>query len=262
MDVHEIPLLLISDANTGASNVSNDGSSFDVFLEDPILIPNNATSCTVEVQGSTIWWVMPNIITAVNDAFTLDDGISTYNITVPQGLYDLTTLGASVDSALVAAGAATGLFTFIADSSTQKVVIRINQVGVSIDFTVANTFRVILGFNSVVLGPTVVAQTDFLANNQAAFNQIDYFLIHCDLVDKGIRNNDSYWQTVAQIPIDVNPGSQIINNPQNPTKSPADHLIGGRKVRIRMWLTDQNNEVVNTNSETWSARIVIRYTHE
>lgn len=259
---HEIPIIVDSSIAAGALNKSADGSSFEINLEDAIQLPKTATSATVQVQEATVWWVIPNITTGVNDAFSIDDGGGPYAGVVPQGLYDLSTLQQSVDSQVVAAGGPSGLFQLIADSATQKVVIRLIGIGVSWDLTGATTFRDLMGFNSQVLGPTVVAQTDFLADNEAAFNQIDYFLIHSDLVNRGIRTNNTYAQTIAQVLIDVSPGSQIVSTPFNPPKSPAWDLIGAKRRRIRFSLTDNNGNLVNTNNENWSARVIIEYTHD
>ncbi len=263
MAKHEIPIIVDSAVEAGALNKSADGSQFEIQLEDPIQIPVSATSVTVQVQEATIWWTIPNIITGVNDAFSIDDGGGPYNIVVDQGLYDLSALQQSTESAVIAAGGPAGMFTFLADNATQKVVIRVNLIGVTIDFTGATTFRDILGFNSQVLGPTVVATTDFTADNIAAFNVIDFFLIHSDLVSRGIRVNNVYDQVIAQVFITAatNVGSQIISTPFNPPKSPAWELIGSTRNRIRFWLTDQNGVAVNTNTEDWSARIIIEYDH-
>ncbi len=257
---HEIPIIVNSNPASGAQNVSADGSSFEIILEDPIDIPLDAKSATVQVDEATIWWVIPNILTGVNDTFSIDDGGGPYVITIDQGLYDLSGLQQSTESAVVAAGGPAGMFTFLADTATQKVIIRVNLAGVTIDFSIAQTFRTILGFNSQVLGPTVAASTDFQGDNVAALNTIDYFLIHSDIVSRGIRTNNKYDQTIAQVLIDTPPGSQIVSRPFNPPKSPAWELIGGLKKRIRFWLTDQSNSLVNTNSEFWSARIIIKYT--
>ncbi len=259
----QIPIIVDSDVANGAINKSADGSEFEIQLEDPIQIPGSATSVTVEVQEAAIWWVIPNIITGVNDAFSIDDGVGgPFNVVVDQGLYDLSGLQQSTESAVIAAGGPSGMFTMIADNSTQKVIIRINITGASIDFTGATTFRDILGFNSQVLGPTVVATTDFQGDNIAAFNTIDFFLIHSDLVSRGIRVNNVYDQVIAQVLIDTTPGSQIVSTPFNPPKSPAWELIGATRNRIRFWLTDQLGNPVNTNFENWSARVIIEYTHK
>ncbi len=259
---HEIPIIVDSDIASGAINKSADGSSFEIQLEDPIQIPVSAKSVTVQVQEALVWWVIPNIITGTNDAFSIDDGGGPYDVVVAQGLYDLSSLQQSTESAVVAAGGPSGMFTFLADNATQKVVIRINLAGVSIDFTGGTTFRDILGFNSQVLGPTVAATTDFTGDNIAAFNTIDFFLIHSDLVSRGIRVNNEYDQTIAQVLIDVPPGSQIVSTPFNPPKSPAWELIGSTRNRIRFWLSDQTGAPVNTNFENWSARLIIEYEHD
>jgi len=258
---HEIPIIVDSDTANGAINKSADGSQFEIQLEDPIQIPSTTTACTVNVQESAIWWVIPNIVNPTNSNFIIDDGGGPYNVNVDTGLYDLSGLQGSVESAVIAAGGPSGLFTFIADNSTQKVVIRLNGIGVSVDFTGATTFRDILGFNSQTLGPTAVATTDFQGDNVAAFNQIDFFLIHSDIVSRGIRVNNVYDQVIAQVLINVPPGSQIVSTPFNPPKSPAWELIGASRNRLRFWLTDQNGNAVNTNGEDWSARLVIEYDH-
>lgn len=266
MSTFEIPLIVDSDEKAGAIEKSADGSTFSIELDDPITIPSDAINVHVQVQEATVWWVIPNIITGVNDAFSLDDGLGggPYPITVAQGLYDLSGLQQAIESALITAGAASGQFTFIADNATQKVIIRLNAIGVTVDFTIGLTFHAILGFLATdVLGPTGAAQTDFTATNTAAFNTIDYFLIHSDIVPQGIRTNNSYNQTIAQVLIDTPPGTQIVSRPFNPPKSEAQNLIGALRRRLKFWLTTQDGvTLVDTNNENWSARVVISYTHD
>ena len=59
--------------------------------------------------------------------------------------------------------------------------------------------------------------------------------------------------------IDVSPGSQIVSRPFNPARIPVSELLNAKRNNIRMWLTDDNDNRVNTNNEYWTARIVIRY---
>ncbi len=260
MSLHEIPLIVSSDEFTGAQNKSADGSSFDILLEDPISIPEHAQSVTVEVQESSIWWVIPNVITGQNDLFRLDDGTNpALTLVIPQGLYDLSGLQAASENAAVNAGLIAGTFTFLSDDATQKVIIRFNVTGASIDFTIANTIRNLMGFNSVLVGPAGFVGESFTAQNTAAFNQIDFFLIHTDLVDRGIRFNNTYSQVASQVLIEVPPGSQNINEPRWPTKVPAWGLIGAVRNNIKFWLTDQSNNPVNTSGENWTARVIIKY---
>ena len=129
----------------------------------------------------------------------------------------------------------------------------------NVDFTQADTPRNILGFDSAVYGPYAGAPLNVLAPNVAQFNQVNYFLIHSDLTNKGIRFNNNYNQTISQVLIDVAPGSQIVSKPFNPAKINVPELAGAKRTNIRMWLTDDENRAVNTNGEYWTCRIVLHY---
>ena len=357
----EISMIVSSDPDQGAVNISPDGSYFEVQLQDGIMIGNDALNINVSVEESNIWWVVPNIITGENDkmyltgstagstetsidmgydpdtsltitngvllleqlfatnplpvgsfivgdTFQVDTGvlagstfqilsintdtptIASYNvspnnvsksisissfsrirlsgpvqnfvITIPQGLYDLAGLNQSIARELELAGARVDpnpLITLNPDEATQKVEIRFNYENVVVDFTQGGTFAEILGFNKIVYGPFSNAPISVLAPNTAAFNQVNYFLIHSDLTNKGIRFNNKYNQTIGQVLIDVAPGSQITSSPRNPAKVNVQELSGTNRTNLRFWLTDDKDRRVNTNGEFWSARIVIHY---
>ena len=364
----EISMLISSDPLMGATNVSQDGSSFEVQLQDGLRLPADAVNISISVEESTVWWVVPNIIQNVNDkmyvtgneagsslnktqlaypnttvfnmtasltipntstltisniaggipanlfivgdVFRPDAGVSidmlyiiesigainpnasyTYTvsglleanivnsldsftrirtnglqksvmITIPQGLYDLSGLNQSINRELAVAGLQTDpdpCITLSPDTATQKVQMSFNYTTVSVDFTKPNTFRSILGFDSLVYGSYINAPVTILAPFIAAFNQVNYFLIHSDLTNKGIRFNNNYNQTIAQVLINVPPGSQIVSTPFNPARISSGELAGANRTNLRFWLTDDKDRPVNTNSEFWTARIVIKY---
>ena len=264
---HEISVIASSDSTAGAINVSADGSQFGIQLEEALRIPQNAVNVTIDVEESTIWWVVPNIITGVNDKFyvtapdTLD--VSTaFVLTIPQGLYDLSGLNQAIARELENAGAKidpSPVVSLAPDDATQKVELRTNYVAVSVDFTPADTMRDIIGFNSQVVGPFITAPITTIADNTAAFNTVNSFLIHSDLTNRGIRFNNTYNQTIAQVLIDVPPGSQIVSSPRNPARVNAFELAGASRTNLRFWLTDDQNRPVNTNGEVWTTRVAIRY---
>lgn len=262
---HELSMLVSSDPTTGARNVSPSGSNFDIVLEDALSIPPQAHNVTVSVDSATVWWTIPNIVSGVNDLMRVTragDPNSPYNIVIPQGLYDLSGLNAAIIRELTNLGAPFNplpLFELQSDDATQKVAVLFHFANVSIDFTIANSFRDILGFNSQVIGSAAIVPITIIAPNVAAFNQVNYFLIHSDLVQKGIRFNNTYSQVIGQVLIDVAPGSQIVSQPFNTAKVNADELAGNRRTILRFQLTDDKNREVNTNGEAWTARIVIRY---
>ena len=271
----EISLIVSSDPQAGAINVSQDGSQFEIQLDgEGISIPKDAININVSVEESTVWWVIPNIIEGQNDTFYIfgDDDTAVpvpqlFTVVIPQGLYDLSGLNQALQAGLEAEGARTvdagnnplPLVSLTADDATQKVRIRFNYPNVYVDFQPNNTCREILGFDPLQYGPYPAAPLSILAPNTAAFNQVNYFLIHSDLVNKGIRFNNAYNQTIAQVLINVAPGSQIVSTPFNPARCNGQELAGSKRTNLRFWLTDDKQRQVNTNGEFFTARIVIHY---
>ena len=261
----EISMIVSSDPTNGASNISPDGSYFEVQLQDGLSVPKDALNVNISVEEATIWWSVPNVITGENDKLYITgpdtlDVLQNFVLTIPQGLYDLTGINEAMARELEAAGAKIDpepLITFSPDEATQRVQMRFNYATVTIDFTQTDTPRVILGFDAQVYSP--VPTNPILAPNVAAFNRINFFLIHSDMTNKGIRFNNNYNQTIGQVLIDVAPGSQIVSRPFNPAKINAPELAGTTRTNLRFWLTDDEDRRVNTNNEYWSARIVINY---
>lgn len=261
----EISMIVSSDPINGATNISPDGSYFEVQLQDGLKVPKDALNVNISVEEATIWWSVPNIITGQNDKLYITgpntlDVIQNFVLTIPQGLYDLAGINEAMARELEAGGAKIDpepLITLSPDEATQRVQMRFNYATVSIDFTQTDTSRVILGLDAQVYSP--VPTNPILAPNVAAFNQVNYFLIHSDLTNKGIRFNNNYNQTIGQVLIDVAPGSQIVSRPFNPAKINAPELSGTTRTNLRFWLTDDEDRRINTNNEYWSARIVIHY---
>ena len=263
----EFSIILTSDPSGAASNISADGSRFEVQLDESLRVPDDAINCNISMESASVWWSVSNIITGVNDKMYIH-GLDTsdveqdFTITIPQGLYDLPALNLKLRQLLENQNGKITPYNnidLIADNATSKVVIKFNYPINTIDFTPSDTPSFILGFDNVVYGNYIGAPENVLAPNVAKFNSVDSFLIHCDLVDRGILMNTSYSQVVGQVLIDVSPGSQIIYNPFNPTKVEANNLIGASRRTIRVFLTDQAGDPVNTNGEYYSLKLKVSY---
>ena len=263
----EINMLVTSDPNQGAINRSADGSTFTVQLDEALAIPKEARNVSATVMQSTVWWVVPNIIQGENDMFYITapntaDVLTNYTFPITQGLYDLTALNTAVQRELQNQGAKINpdpVISFSPDNATQRVQMTFNYPNMSVDFSQPQTPRDILGFDPLVYQNNAVAPLTFLAPNVAGFNTVNYFLIHSDLTYRGIRFNNNYNQTIAQVLIDVPPGSQIVSAPYNPAKVNCQELAGTKRTKLRFWLTDDQDRTVNTNGEYWTARIAIRF---
>ena len=76
--------------------------------------------------------------------------------------------------------------------------------------------------------------------------------MNTDLISNGIPVNNTSIGTIANVLIDVKPGSQINYTPVISTKADASELIGKSKNYLSFRLTDQNRNIVNTNGEYYS----------
>lgn len=262
---YKLPLLFNSDPRNGAENVSADGGSFSVTLETPISIPREAHNCYVTVQEATAWWTIYNIVQGVNDQIdiTYDDGIIVVQhlITVEAGLYDLDHLTAEIARQMNAVGLPEDLFVLVPDLASGKTVIQFNYSGIRLDLTITRNFAFLLGFEERLVplaGPTTGIQyekSDGIAN----FNTIDYLTVTSDLVSRGLSVNGKLYGVIAQLLINVPPGSQILSTPFNPPEIPCPELIGENRKRITFRLTDNINQQVDTQGEFFSVRLIIHY---
>jgi len=257
---YHYPIIFNSSEASGAINKTDNGAAFAVSLERPILIPKEAVYCWIVCQEAEIWNTSPNIIEGVNDTMYVSDLGGDYTIVVPEGLYDIPLLNAEINRQVQEAGRPNNEIVIFGNAATQKTIIQILTIGTSIDFNPSDTFRDILGFDPQVIentGPDPNALFD--ADNIANFNQVDYYIIHTDLITHGIPTNNKKSQAVAQVLIEAPPGSQILHQPDNPPEIPANELIGNKKNLINCWLTNQDDVRISTAGEEWSFRLVLYY---
>jgi hypothetical protein len=210
------PYIFSSSLNAEARNKTSDGSSFQVYLEQPILIPKEAVYCYLEVQSASIWNTSPNIKTGINDKLYVSDLSGDLTITIPQGLYDITLLNGEINRQILESGRPSDSVVFIGNTATQKTILQLLTIGTEIDFTQPQTIREIVGFDSVVIGASTVANELFDSQNIASFNQVNFFLVHGDIIQKGLKFNSKYQQILCDVAITAPAGSLVNYNPQNP----------------------------------------------
>ena len=125
----EISMIVSSDPADGAINRSSDGSYFEIQLQDGLQIPKEALNVNLSVEESTVWWVVPNVITGQNDRMYIHGPDTTdveqdYVVVIPQGLYDLSGINQAILRELENQGAKIDpnpLISFSPDEPTQKV---------------------------------------------------------------------------------------------------------------------------------------------
>ena len=131
---HSIDLLISSNPALGGKNVSVDGSSLTINLDEKLDIPKNAVSTHSEssVIGAEIWYNSPNIGSSLNNnSFTITVNNQLYTVWIPEGLYSGDSIPSAIENALDKRNipnAPTGnWFTINGDEALNKMTIRFNQ---------------------------------------------------------------------------------------------------------------------------------------
>lgn len=251
-----------SDAAAGATNVSPDGSMFQVSLNSPIKIPKDAVDCTVGVLQASVWNTSPNIAADYkNNAFEFTTSVApagTYSWVLPDGLYSLDGLNSYLAGQFVNTGLPSNLITISGDSATQKSIVTFLTSGDSINWAIVNSVRGVLGFASgVITAPS--ANYRFFSDSPAQFNRINSYLIASNLVASGIPVNNVSRGIISTIPINVSPGSQVNYSPTNVIWFDAPDLIGTQRSNLQFSLLDQNLRATPTAGDAYSVTVMIRY---
>lgn len=258
-----------SSASLGASNVNATGSQFEINMEQSVFLDKGGFEATISVQSATIWNTVKNISAALgNNIIRIDDNFpaNPLVVTIPDGNYSTSALSIAIEREYVDKGGTAGLVVLQEDFATQKVLLVIDGSlagagGAQVDFSILpdDSFRVLIGFDAtlVPVAPATIL-TEILAPHTAAFNTVEYFLVHWD-GGQGFPTNRKFQQTIAKIPITARPGSQVVHAPVHPAKSEANGWIGQRRNHMSFWLTDQSGVTLMDTGETWSLRCVLEW---
>lgn len=142
--------------------------------------------------------------------------------------------------------------TLTPNAATLKAVFKLDP-NYRIDFTVNNSIREILGFNNEIVGGQPGVKY-YSGDNIVNILNVNTVLVNCDLVTNSY-NNGVVAPTIYSFFPDVKPGFKIVRNVENPIYL----RVNKRKIdSISVWLTDQNNKLLNFRGETISIRFHLR----
>lgn len=204
--------------------------------------------------------------------------VQAQGLAIPPGLYNIDQLEAQVKLLMVANGLteiqADKFINFTGDESRQLTIVTLTcsfdggpGFPCYFEFGVngLNGFERLLGFNDWLPPPVrkvlvgVYPESTFTGSSVASFNTLNYLLLHTDLVPRGIRFNGDFAQIVAQVPVNVNTGNQIVYEPQHPPLCDGANLVGAQRTKATFWITNDVNQPVDTFGEYWSLRLLIKY---
>jgi len=256
-----INLLANSNPQSGATNVSSNGSSFTThFGSLPLELEENAYDIELRLVKATIWNTTPNVFSGQNSEMSVVVGGTTYNLSFPTGLYSAVSLNEHLSYLLTNEGLTSDVVEFIPDYSINKMVLNIKASSVSVIFQGTTSIASVIGFNLGTYS-TTASETSKVVVGQSTplFNSINDYIIHCDLLTTGVRINKDFNQALDVIPITADIGRQIVYEPSIPRVHSVNHLSNEKRSSIRLWLTDENNNLVDTAGEYWQALMEIKY---
>lgn len=175
----------------------------------------------------------------------------TYNgdeidVKVPTGSYELDEIAEYLNNYFTAKKIP---FKIQGNKNTQKVDILCDKY-LSIDFTVENSIRSVLGFNSQILQGVEF----YRSNSTVNITTLTAIQIKCDLTTGSFHNGKST-HTLHEFSPDVEAGYKISENPRNIIYLP----ISKRRINtVNIWVADQDDNLLDLRGETITCRIHIR----
>lgn len=198
----------------------------------------------------------PNI-TEENNKFkySTDNGSTWKLITLNTGSYELTSINDEIQRLMIINDDYdkvnhTFHINISANTSTLKSVIEITNESYQIDFSVVNSIGSTLGFQ-----PLTIRQGYNESQDIVDIMKINSILVNVDFISGSYVQGSQYPVIYSFFP-NVSPGRKIIERP-NP--SLVFYPVNKSAITsMRLWLTDQNNKLVDVRGETVTVRILLR----
>ena len=224
--------------------LSSNKSDFTVHLNPPLQLDSNKWSVgliSLETYNS-----IPNI-TKKNNTFkySTDSGTTWKTIKLMTGSYEIRDIDKIIREKMRKNGDRDSII-IDTDFNLLKTVIDITNKQVRVDFTIPNSFRTLLGFDSIVLsGGTNLSQ------NITKILPINSVLVNCDIIKNSYLNSNCYPVLYSFFP-KSEPGFKIIQDPVNVVYLPVN---SNYIQNIRIWLTDQDGDIIDFRGETITCRL-------
>jgi hypothetical protein len=260
---HSFSQIITSDPDALGSEatVSSDGSRVDIGLDEPLRFSGSSVVTSVEISIASIFNSSPNISVAKNNNTLtyLIGGVVQPVITIPDGLYSITTLNAEIVRNIVNDGNPSNTLTLAGNNSTGKSIFTF-ATGVQVDMA-ASTVRSVLGFDpgTYPAVPPVVDGTSVDGQNIAAFADTLDFVIKSNVVPNSIPLNNRGLNIIGIIPITAPVGNVVNYQPYNPLRVGQNQLRGKTISDFYVQICDSAG-VGLPQTEFWSVTLTFRQT--
>ena len=219
----------------------------------PQLLFDDANNYEVGLVNLETYYSFANINTS-NNNFRYFNGTTNKTITLSTGSYDINDINIAIQNGMKANGDwdntnSAYYITISANTPTLGSIINISNANYTIDFTIQNSLANLLGFNASILTSGIN-----ISPNIVNIININSIYVNCDII-KGSYVNGTHSPVLYNFFPTVGPGYKIVQVPENIVYLP---LATNQIMNIRIWLTDQNNNIIDFRGENINVRIEIR----
>jgi hypothetical protein len=239
-------------------------SSFYILLSEksarirtmfnPLIQLDQSKKYEMALVSLDTYYSFPNIDTTNNNfRYSSDNGVTWFNINVPEGSYEIVDINEYIQRIMKNNGHYnTGddeyYITIEPNNNTLKSVLNIS-VNYKVDFTTANSIRTVLGYNKQI----------YSAGYNESENIVNIISVNSLRVTSNVigasYSNGSTENIIYSFFPNVGPGYKIIEVPVNLVYIPVTlYTIS----LIEATLTDQNGKLINLRGEELSIRFHIR----
>ena len=202
---------------------------------------------------------IPNIIEGKNNVFKYYNGEAWKTISLCTGAYELNAINNEIKRQIIANGDSEEALDINADVSTLRSIVNIEDLNYKVDFGVPNSIGSVLGFEKLADRSgdidLVICHGYNVSPKIVDIMQVNSILVNIDIIMGSYVNGSSSPAIYSFYP-NVAPGYMIVERP-NPSLiyyPVSRHDIS----RMRVWLTDQNGNLVDFRGETVTIRIHVR----
>lgn len=223
--------------------LSGNKSDFTTTLYPPLQFKGKKWS--VGLISLDSYYSFPNI-TPLNNIFkySVDSGISWKFITLAVGSYEITNINSEIQRLMLLNGD-TGI-SILVNEATLGSIVNIVPTTYRVNFTVNHSIANTLGFNSVVL------TTGYnISPNIVNILTVNSVIVNCSIVGNSYLNGSNFPVIYSFFP-NVAPGRKIVVEPSNIVYLP---ITTGYIPSIRIWITDQDNNLLDLRGDTFTCRL-------
>lgn len=214
---------------------------------------SNGQTYEIGMVSAQIYYTFANIsATLLNNQFVYSNGVDTRTLTIPNGQYNITQLNDEVQRQIIGLGDTEANLVLVPNYSTNKVRIELAG-GYSVDFTIANSLKDLLGFTAIVVNTTQEGTN--IAN---VSRDVEKILVHCSIANNSSFLNTDTSDTIGEVYLTQPPGSQITQAKNPIIWIPVSNSSVERIDQIRIYFTDQLGRQLDFGGEPTSVSIYIR----